>query len=105
MGEQMHNSPKAAREAREIALHYRVWKKGLLAEELLEEKLSRLLEFIGKLEETPAGSAELKHRIKLFGKCRRINGETSGQFYGKLRHWLDRDMPRQIAPRNPERLD
>jgi hypothetical protein len=46
--------------------------------------------FIGHLKRTPHGCAEIERRIKRFGDCKRIEGETSGHFYGKLRHWLDR---------------
>jgi hypothetical protein len=34
----------------------------------------------------------------LEGECKRIEGETSGQFYARLRHWLDRDMPQTKSP-------
>jgi hypothetical protein len=34
----------------------------------------------------------------LFGECKRSDGETSAEFYSKLRHWLDRDMSRTKSP-------
>jgi len=94
----MDLSRKSSREGREVTLQYKTRQEGLLGEELIEEKLAQLLEFIGKLKQTPAGSAELQRRTKLFGKCQRIEGETSVEFYGKLRHWLDRDVPQTKSP-------
>ena len=100
----MHPRESANRKAREIALQYKVRQESLLGEERIEENLIQLLRFIGNLEHTPPGSAELQRRIKLFGKCKRNEGDTSSQFYGKLRHWLDRDIPQTKSPRHPERL-
>jgi len=72
----------------------------LLVEEMIDEKLTQLQVFIGQLSRTPHGLAELERRTKCFGKCKRIAGETSGQFYAKLRLWLDRDLHEQKPPRN-----
>jgi hypothetical protein len=93
----------AHREAQEKALQYKSQQDGLLPEKLHEAKLTQLMAFIRRLEETPPGVAELKERIKLFGKCKRIDGETSGHFYGRLRHWLDRDFPQRKSPRHAAR--
>jgi hypothetical protein len=59
-----------------------------------DDKLRKLLAFTSQLERTPDGSAELQHRKQLFGECTRKDGETAGQFCARLRHWLDRDLPR-----------
>ena len=94
----MDTSRKANREDHEITLQHKSRQDVLLVEELNEDKLTQLLEFIRRLEETPAGTAELQRRIKLFGECQRSEGETSGEFYARLCHWLDRDIPQTKAP-------
>ena len=94
----MDVSRKANREANEITLQYKSRQEILLDEELAEEKLVELLAVISQLDQTPSGAAELQRRRKLFGVCERIEGETSGQFYARLRHWLDRDMPQTKSP-------
>ena len=86
----MNPTRKMKREDLEKALQYQSRQEGLLADDLIEEKLSQLQAFIGHLTHTPHGRAELQLRTKRFGDCKRLEGETSGQFYGKLRHWLDR---------------
>jgi hypothetical protein len=92
------SSRKANREDQEITLQYQSPQDALLVEELNQEKLRQLLLFIGKLEQTPSGVADLQRRNKLFGECLQIAGETSGSFYARLRHWLDRDIPRTKSP-------
>ncbi len=94
----MDHSRKANRENNEITLQYKSRQETLREEELAEDKLKQLLESIGQLDQTPPGAAELQHRTKLFGECKRIEGETSGQFYAGLRHWLDRDIPQTKSP-------
>ena len=94
---------KANREAQEATLQYRSRQEALLDEELIEEKLKQLLEFVAKLERNPEGTADLQRRVKLFGECRRSEGETSAEFYGKLRHWLDRDIASKKSPLHPPR--
>ena len=94
----MDTSRKSNRENHEITLQYKSRQENLLAAELVEEKLEQLLEFISKLEQTLSGAAELQHRIKLFGECKRIEDESSGEFYGRLRHWLDRDTSHSKSP-------
>src|SRR5438132_12819730 len=81
----MDTSRKANREDHEITLQYKSRQDALLVEEFNEDKLAQLLVFISGLEQTPPGAAELQSRIKLFGECKRIEGETSGQFYARLR--------------------
>jgi len=94
----MDLSRKANREANEITLQYKSRRENMLEEELAEDNLAQLLVFISQLDQTPSGAAELQRRRKLFGVCERIEGETSGQFYARLRHWLDRDIPQTKSP-------
>ena len=99
----MDPSRKANREDDEITLQYKSWEDANLLERFSDEKLTQLLEFIAHLEQTPVGAADLQRRITLFGECKRIEGETSSQFYGRLRHWLDREVPQTKKPRHPPR--
>jgi hypothetical protein len=94
----MDHSRKANREANEITLQYKSQQETLLDDELSEDKLTQLLSFISQLDQTPLGAAELQRRRKLFGEYKRIEGETSGQFYARLRHWLDRDLSQAKSP-------
>jgi hypothetical protein len=99
----LDSSRKANRESHEITRQYQSRQELLDIGELNEDKLRNLLAFISHLEQTPPGATELKKRTTLFGKCKRIEGETSGQFHGRLRHWLDRDIPGTKSPRHPPR--
>lgn len=99
----MDASRKANREGNEITLQYQSRQETLSIEELNEEKLRTLLAFVSHLEQTPPGAAELQRRTKLFGECNRIEGETSGQFHARLRHWLDRDIPQTRSSRHAPR--
>ena len=99
----MDTSRKANREGDEITLQYTSRREALLIEELVEEKLAQLHASIEQLKQTPVGAAELERRIKFFGECKRIEGETSGQFYARLRHWLDKNSPQTKAPRHAPR--
>ena len=94
----MDNSRKANREANEVTLQYKSRREHMLDEELAEDNLTQLLAFISQLDQSPSGAAELQRRRKLFGVCERIEGETSSQFYARLRHWLDRDIPQTKSP-------
>ena len=94
----MDNSRKANREDNEITLQYKTRQETLLEEELGEDKLTQLLASISQLDQTPAGAAELQRRRNLFGECKRIEGETSRQFYARLHHWLDREIPQTKSP-------
>ncbi len=94
----MDSSRKANREDNEITLQYKSRQETLLDDELAEDKLTELLASLNQLEQTPSGAADLQRRTKLFGECKRIEGETSGQFYARLRHWLDREMPQSKSP-------
>ena len=94
----MDRSRKSTREANEVTLQHKSEQEALLLEELNEEKLTQLLASIDQLKQTPSGAAELQRRIKVFGECNRIEGETSGQFYARLQQWLDRYMPQTKSP-------
>jgi hypothetical protein len=94
---------KANREAQEATLQYRSRQEALLDDELIEDKLMQLLKFVGGLKQNPEGAAEIQRRIKSFGECQRGEGETSTEFYAKLRHWLDRSMPQTKSPLHPPR--
>ena len=99
----MDRTRKATREGNEITLQHMSSKQVLLIEELIEEKLVQLQTSIEQMKETPEGIAELQRRIKAFGECQRIEDETSGQFYDKLRRWLEREIPQTKAPLHPPR--
>jgi len=90
----MDMTRKAHREAQDAIRRYGDRQKSLLDWQVAEEKLTQLLAFIGQLERTPAGSIEIESRVQRFGGCDRRDGESSAEFYSKLRHWLDRDLPR-----------
>ncbi len=94
---------KAHLEAQELTLQYRRRQEALLDEQLIEDKLTQLLTFICELEQTSEGAAEIRRRVKLFGRCKRSKGETSAEFYGTLRRWLDRDIPRTKLSLHPPR--
>ncbi len=94
----MDISRKANREANEITLQYKSRQEILLDEELAEDNLVQLLVVISQLDQTPSGAAELQRRRKVFGECNRIEGETSCQFYARLRHWSDRDISQTKSP-------
>ena len=99
----MDRSRKATREGNEVTLQHMSPKDAFLIEELVEEKLARLQASIEQLKQTPEGTIDLQRRIKAFGECQRIAAETSGQFYDKLRHWLERDIPLTKSPLHPPR--
>lgn len=99
----MDRSRKATREGNEVTLQHVSPKEALLIQELVEDKLAQLQASIEQLKQTPAGTAELQRRIKAFGDCQRTKDETSGQFYDKLRRWLERDVPLTKSPLHPPR--
>jgi hypothetical protein len=99
----MDRSRKATREGNEVTLQHKSQQETVLIEELVEENLAQLQASIAQLQQTPAGTAELQRRIKAFGDCQRIAGETSGQFYDKLRRWLAREIPQTKSPRHRPR--
>ena len=91
-------SRKASRETNERTLQYQTRQDTLLAEELNEDKLTQLLVVISQMEQTPSGAAELQRRRKLFGECKRMEGETSSQFYARLHRWLNMEIPQTKSP-------
>jgi hypothetical protein len=99
----MDRGRKENREGHEITFQYKSRHEALLDEELIEDKLAQLLAFIGELERTPKGTADIQRRVKLFGECKRSEGETAAEFYSKLHHWLHRDMPQTKSPLHPPR--
>jgi hypothetical protein len=99
----MDRSRKENREGHEKTFQYKSRQEGLLDDELIEDKLTQLLAFIGELEQTPEGTAQLQRQVKLFGECKRGAGETSAEFYAKLHHWLHRDIPQTKSPLHPPR--
>jgi hypothetical protein len=94
----MDKSRKANRGDNDMTLQYKSQQEMLLEAELYKDKLTKLLAVISQLDQTSAGAAELQHRRRLFGECKRIEGETSGQFYARLHHWLDREIPQAKSP-------
>ena len=94
----MDHSRKANREGNEKTLQYKSRQETLLDDEFTEDKLMELLASIGQLDQTPSGADDLQRRTKLFGECNRIEGETTGQLYARLRHWLDREIPQTKSP-------
>ena len=99
----MDHSRKANREGNEKTLQYKSRQETRLDEEFTEDKLTELLASISQLDQTPPGAADLQRRRKLFGECKRIEGETSTQFYVRLRHWLDEEIPQTKPPLHPPR--
>ena len=99
----MDRSRSASREGNEKTMQYKSQQEMQLDEEMVEQKLAKLLAFVSVLERTPEGTAEIKRRTKLFGECKRSDGETSIEFYAKLRRWLDRDVPQTKSPLHPPR--
>lgn len=76
----MDHSQKASREGNEKTLQHKSRQETRLDEAFTEDKLTELLAFITQLDQTPSGAADLQRRTKLFGDCKRIDGETSGSF-------------------------
>jgi CRISPR/Cas system-associated endonuclease Cas1 len=99
----MDRSRKANRKANEVTLQHTSQREASLVEEMVEEKLAQLQASIEQLRQTPEGIAELQRRVKVFGECPRVEGETSGQFYDKLSRWLVRDIPQTKSPLHPPR--
>jgi len=99
----MDRSRRETREAHEKTFQYRSRNEALLDDELIEDKLRQLLEFIDELEQSSTETAQLQRRVKLFGECTRGEGETSAEFYAKLHHWLERPIPLTKSPLHPPR--
>jgi hypothetical protein len=75
----------------------------LLVDELIEEKLSQLEASVRERKQSPGGTAELRRRVKAFGECHRSEAETTGRYFERLRHWLDRPIPQSKSPLHPPR--
>jgi hypothetical protein len=101
----MDRTRKATRAGNEVTLQHRSRNESSAIEALVEEKLAELQASIEQLKQTPAGLAELQRRVKAFGECQRIEGETSAQFYDKLRRWMDREVLPTKSPLHPPRQD
>jgi hypothetical protein len=95
----MDRTRKATREGNEITLQHKSQQDASLTEEMIEKKLAQLQASIEQL----SGTALFQQRVKLFGECKRIEGETSGQFYDKLRRWFERDLSPAKSPLHPPR--
>lgn len=83
---------KAKREQMEDVQQFWTQQGSLSPQDQAEMKLEQLQAFICQLSHGPGGQAELKRRFERFGDCKRIPGEFTLQFYGRLRRWLDRDI-------------
>jgi hypothetical protein len=99
----MDRSRRASREGNETTFQYKSRQEALLDEELIEDKLTQLLAFIAELGRDSVGSTQLQRRAKLFGECKRGIDESSTEFYAKLHHWLERDIPQTKSPLHPPR--
>ena len=99
----MDRSRRASRDGNEKTMQYKSQQVMRLDEEMVERRLTQLLTFVGQLERTPTGIAEIRGRIKLFGECQRTGRESSTVFYGRLRRCIDRDIPQTKSPRHPPR--
>lgn len=83
---------KAKRESMEEVQQFWTQQGGLSPVDQAESKLVQLQAFICQLSQGPDGQAELQRRFERFGDCKRMPGEFTLQFYGRLRRWLDRDI-------------
>ena len=99
----MDRTRKANREINEATLQHVSKGEAELIAELIEEKLAQLQASVEQLKQSPEGIAELERRAKAFGDCRWDEEETTSQFYDKLRHWLERDIPQSKFPLHPPR--
>ncbi len=99
----MDRTRKATREGNEITLQHVSPKETILIDELVEEKLAQLKTFIAQLQQSPEGLADFTRRVKAFGECPQVGEETPREFYAKLRHWMDREIPQTKSPLHPPR--
>ena len=90
MALKMNHYRKSNFEDLEAARQSRIRQQNLPPDEQVREKLADLQKFIQQLAHTPHGQADLLQRERMFGTCNPIPGESQRQFYGKLRHWLER---------------
>lgn len=99
----MDRSRKANSKTNEVTLQHKSSLDASLIEEQSMEKLAQLQQSMDAMKQTPAGIAMLEKRANSFGECTRIEGETSSQFYLRLRQWLDRVIPQTKSPLHPPR--
>jgi hypothetical protein len=99
----MDRTRKANREDHEVTLQYRTQNEVIAETALIEEKLIQMLSTVVQLEHTPEGMIQLQRRTTLFGECKRLEDDTSAQFYDRLRIWLERDLPQTKSPLHPPR--
>jgi hypothetical protein len=101
----MDRTRKANRQGNEVTLQHQSRDESLRIAAVIEEKLAELQASIEQLQRTPEGREELQRRVKAFGECQPIEGETPTQFYDKLRYWLTREVRLTRSPLHPPRQD
>ena len=101
----MDRTRKTTRAGNEVTLQHQSRNENSPIEALVEETLAELQASIEQLKQTPKGLTELQRRVKTFGDCQRIEGQTTVQFYDKLRRWMDREAPSTKSPLHPPRQD
>jgi hypothetical protein len=77
-------------EALEELQDFMVRQQTLPKSDLIEQKLIQLETFVRQLAHTPNGRAELQRRQLRYGECKPNPGESSEQYYARLRYWIDR---------------
>lgn len=89
-------TPTRATKANDLAtIHdWKVRQEDLSAEQLVQERLANLQNFVARLAQTPEGKIDLCRRIQRYGECLRAAGECDRLYYGRLRTWLDRSLDR-----------
>lgn len=99
----MDRTRKATREGNETTLQHKCVADFQMTEELMQERLAGLQSLIEQIRKTPAGKVEIARRITAFGECNKIDSETAGQYYERLRLWLERRLPQNRKPLHPPR--
>lgn len=99
----MDRSRKATREGNETTLQHKSLADFQMTEELMQERLAGLQSLIEQIRKKPAGKVEIAKRISAFGECTKLESETAGQYYERLRFWLERRLPQQKRPLHPPR--
>jgi len=99
----MDRTRKATREGNEQTLQHKSVADFQMTEELMQERLHGLESLIEQIRKTPPGKVEIARRVGAFGECVKIESETAGQYYERLRLWLERRLPQQKKPLHPPR--
>ncbi|MCE9604343.1 MAG: hypothetical protein K8U03_05495 [Planctomycetia bacterium] len=99
----MDRSRKATREANETTLQHKSRADVVMTEELMQERLAGLQSLIEQIQKKPPGKIEIARRISAFGECTKIETESAGQYYERLRIWLERRLPQKRRPLHPPR--